>query len=108
MASYDELFEPDIVARVRSDFGDESEIVLQQLLGFCKDHAEVAEFRIVRCIIHAAQGRLSGIAHYTQMAISDYRDLIMCAEYQTQLGTKRWQGIYDRIYDFNHPFPSEC
>ena len=104
MSSYEVLFEPDIVARVRLDFGDESEIVLEKLLSFCKDHAELAEFRIVRCIIHAAHGRLSGITHYIQMAISDYRDLIMAAEYQTQPGTKRWQGIYDRIHDFNRPF----
>ncbi len=105
MASYEELFEFDIVARVRLDFGDESEIVLEQLLGFYKNHTDFAELRIVRCIIHAAHGRLSGIAHYIQMAISDYRDLIMSAEYQTQPGTKRWQGIYERIHDFNRPFP---
>jgi hypothetical protein len=71
---------------------------------FCREHQDLAEFRIVRCIIHAAQGRLDGITHYIRLAITDYRDLIVAAEYETRPGSKRWQGIKDHIHDFNRPF----
>jgi len=43
------------------------------------------------------------ITHYIAMAQIDLRDVILTAEYQTRPGTKRWQGIYDQIHDFNPP-----
>ena len=98
------LFESDICIRVRHDFAAETDAVFAELLAFCRDRQDLADSRIIRCIVHAAQGRLTGISHYIEMARTHASDLILTAEYQTRPGTKRWQGIYDHIHDFNRPF----
>lgn len=104
MQTHDELFDPDISLRIRRDFAADADEVFEQLLAFCRDRQGLADSRIIRCIVHAAQGRLTGIQHYITMARNSASDVIMTAEYQTRPGTKRWQGIYDHVHDFNRPF----
>jgi hypothetical protein len=105
VGSPDYLFEPDISSRIRRDFAAESEVVFERLLTFCRDYPDLAEPRIVRCIVHAAQGRLSGIEHYIAMAKMDPRDVILNAEYEMRSGIKRSRSICDRVHNFTRPFP---
>lgn len=97
-------FEPDIVARIRRDFGSDAEAVLQELESSCSEKAELRSSRLIRCIVFAAGGRRDAIARYIQMARDDFRDLIMSAEYQRRPGTKRSDGVFDHLRDFNQPF----
>jgi len=104
--STEHLFEPDIVQRVRDKFGADSDAILEQLVGFCRESPDSAGSRIVRCIIHAAHNP-SGVTHNIRMAREDFRDIILTAEYQTRPGTKRWQGVDDQVYDFRFPFDDD-
>jgi len=84
--------EADIIAQVQADFPPEAvPSVLAQL--------EVASAtpRIQRCIVFAARGHPWYFAYLCRHTKTDYRDIIMAAEYV----------LSDlRLYDFTRPFHS--
>ncbi len=101
-----QTFEADIVQFVRRKFGGDADAVIEQLTRFCLESPEHANARLLRCIVHAAKN-LAGIGHYIKMTQLDSRDVITTAEYQIRPGTKRSQGLYDRLHDFSFPFTDE-
>lgn len=69
--------EPDIVERVRCDFGRESE----QALDLLRESGDTG--RVARCIVLASRGSLDLLRDYIQLAQSDYRDVIIAGEYDS-------------------------
>jgi hypothetical protein len=69
--------EPDIVARVRSDFGGEFE----QALDLLRESGRTG--RVARCIVVASRGSLHSLREFIQLAEFDYRDAIMAGEYDS-------------------------
>ena len=86
--------DPDIVEQLRRDFAEEAvPAVITQLLATTKSP------RVHRCIVFAARGHRWFLDYLCRMAKSDWRDVIMTAEYarsDPQL----------RLYDFNNPIPA--
>ena len=84
--------EPDILERVQTDFPAEAvPSVLAQL------EAASPTPRIQRCIVFAARGHPWYFAYLCRHTKTDYRDVIMAAEYV----------LSDlRLYDFTRPFHS--
>jgi hypothetical protein len=84
--------EADIVERVQADFPAESVAsVLAEL------EAASSTPRIQRCIVFAARGHPWYFAYLCRHTKTDYRDVIMAAEYV----------LSDlRLYDFTRPFHS--
>ena len=84
--------EADIVERVHEDFPPEAvSSVLAQL------EAASSTPRIQRCIVFAARGHPWYFAYLCRHTKTDYRDVIMAAEYV----------LSDlRLYDFTRPFHS--
>ena len=81
--------DPDILARVPHDFppGD--------VTGRLAQLAEASTCqRILRCIVFAARGHPWYFDYLCKLAMIDYRDVIMAAEYERE-------GA--RLYDFNKP-----
>ena len=73
-------FEPDYMATVRS--------LLDKYRG-------KERYRVIRCIIHLAEGDTDKLLHFINAANSDYRDIIYWAEYD--------KGD-QKAHDFNLPF----
>jgi hypothetical protein len=88
--------EPDIVARIATDFpaADRAEALrLLELLA-----SEVGgQPRVLRCVLFLARGDLARLAHNADRARSDWRDVIYWAEYDEQ---------DRRVRDFDRPFPN--
>ncbi|SRR6266511_253421 len=84
--------EADIVEQVQADFPSETvSSVLAQL------EAASSTPRIQRCIVFAARGHPWYFAYLCRHTKTDYRDVIMAAEYV----------LSDlRLYDFTRPFHS--
>ena len=84
--------EPDIIAQVQADFSPEAVPgVLAQL------ESVSATPCIQRCIVFAARGHPWYFAYLCRHTKTDYRDVIMAAEYV----------LSDiRLYDFTRPFHS--
>jgi hypothetical protein len=84
--------EADIVERVQADFSPEAvPAVLAQL------EAASSTPRIQRCIVFAAHGHPWYFTYLCRHTKTDYRDVIMAAEYV----------LSDlRLYDFTRPFQS--
>jgi hypothetical protein len=59
--------EPDIVERVRTDFGGESE----QALDLLRESGKLG--RVARCMVVASRGSLDLLRDYIQLAKSDFR-----------------------------------
>jgi hypothetical protein len=86
----------DISAKIRQDFtAADAGVVEQRLSALWRDEPGLFGERILRCIVWASQGRLSGLEHYITMARTDYRDLIVTAEYDRD---------WEQIRDLNRPF----
>lgn len=69
--------EPDIVERMRRDFGVESEHALALL----RESGKTG--RVARCIVVASRGSLELLKNCVQLAKSDHRDVIMAGEYDS-------------------------
>ena len=67
--------EADIVAKVRSDFGAESEQALHLLRDFGKTG------RLARCVVVESGGSIEGLGKAIDVAKFDYRDAIVAGEY---------------------------
>ncbi len=82
--------EADIIEHVRANFSPENvSSLLVQL------EAASSAPRIQRCIVFAARGHPWYFSYLCSHAKTDYRDVIMAAEYV--MGDVR-------LYDFTHPF----
>jgi hypothetical protein len=82
---------PDIVAQVRIDFPPEK---VSEVLGQLQ--AATSTDRIRRCIVFAARGHPWRFQFLCKLAKSDFRDVIMDAEYD------RFDA---HLYDFTKPIP---
>lgn len=88
----------DISAKIRRDFtATDAAVVEQRLSALWRDEPSLFGERILRCIVLASQGRLSGLEHSITMARTDYRDLIVTAEYD-----RDWKQIRDLNRSFGN------
>lgn len=86
----------DIEARVRHDFpANEVGVVTQMLAELQREDAQLCCDRILRCLVFVASGRFAAFVDAVALARTDYRDLIVSAEYDND-----WR----QIRDFNQPF----
>ena len=85
---------PDIESRLAVDYPDATAEARAILARIPADHP-----RVIRCVLHLAEGRLDELAHQVQNAIEDYRDVIFWAEYED-----RQARHPRRVRDFNRPF----
>jgi hypothetical protein len=82
----------DISAKIRRDFSaSDATTVEQRLSALSRHQPELFCQRILRCIVLASHGRLSSVEHYITMARTDYRDLIVTAEYD-----RDWNQVSER------------
>jgi hypothetical protein len=94
------MFGNDIQRRVDRDFGAAAQLVTQQLETFIESFRAVAHThpgdRVIRCIVHLANGNLDDLAHYIRAALADPRDVMFWAEND---------ATEKQIHDFNLRFP---
>jgi hypothetical protein len=94
------LIPDDIHKRIEHDFGSEGAkrvtAALEQFIeSYQSNYGTRPSDRIIRCIVHLAQGKLDLLSHHTKAALGDWRDVIYWAEYDRK---------DDRIHDFRLPF----
>lgn len=84
----------DIRDKIETDFNlaEDREIINALLEGI--DAPDPA--RIGRCILHLANGNIARFCQLETLALQDYRDIIVAAEYD--------QHSYERVRDFSLPF----
>lgn len=77
------MIPPDILGKIKQDFDDldEASLVQSVLEDFIDQHEELAADRILRCIVFVAAGNLTTFEKAIELAVIDYRDLIVWAEY---------------------------
>lgn len=77
------MLSSDIRLKVIHDFDrpDEAQLVLKLLEEFKAQNRDLSGDRIVRCIVFVANGDLDLLDKALQLAVIDYRDLIVWAEY---------------------------
>lgn len=82
----------DVINKIKSDFNADEALLVENLLsGYDGNEPD----RVIRCILHLANGSYQRLEHNLQNANMDYRDVIMFAEYDKE----------DRkINDFSKPF----
>ncbi|MHC4942739.1 MAG: hypothetical protein ACYTG7_06930 [Planctomycetota bacterium] len=92
------MFRQDIIDKIHRDFGssDDAELVIEALSDFRARNPDIESDRIIRCIVFVASGNLDTLEQAIELARTDYRDLIMWAEYNEK---------DQRIRDMNKPFP---
>ena len=81
MADLIDSYPPDIAARVRKEY--DPALVERVHLGL-ESLARLegpGSFRLRRCVLFAAEGSLSELESAIKLGLTDYRDLIMSAEY---------------------------
>jgi len=81
------VLEPDIVERVRRDFGEESEKALDLL------RASGETGRVARCVVVASRGSLDWLRGCIEDAARDYRDAIMAGEYDSANSDRRVRDL---------------
>jgi hypothetical protein len=88
----------DVIDRLRSDFpsGDEYDLATYVLT----DLAEKFDPRIVRCVLHLADGDLDRLGDADNLARLDCKALVVSAEYDSNKG--------ERIHDFSKPFGDDA
>lgn len=93
------MFGNDIQERIKKDFGSSASSVAEELEKFIESFRKVSGThpgdRVVRCIVHLAEGKRENISHYIKAALGDPRDVMYWAEYDQE---------EKRIHDFNMPF----
>jgi len=93
-------FKDDIIARINSDFGQNSSKATTILLDAINKVDYLKTDRVIRCIIFLAKGNLTELNKYIETATFDTRDVMFWAEYE---------GIGEnekpkRVRDFNKIF----
>ena len=73
----------DITKRVRNDFNrpDDARLVLSVLEDFQKQNPDLSSDRFIRCLVQVADGDLGRLDQAIELAVVDFRDLIVWAEY---------------------------
>jgi len=87
----------DIWGKVNKDFEtpEEAALALSVLADFVDQNQELSSDRILRCIVFVANGDLDRLEKALDLAKTDYRDLIVWAEYDEQ---------NERVRDLTNPF----
>jgi hypothetical protein len=96
-------FKDDINARIRTDFGENSNKATTMLLDAINKVDYLKTDRVIRCIIFLAKGNLTDLSKYIETATFDTRDVMLWAEYEKLSGDFN----YKRKRDFNKTF-EEC
>lgn len=94
------LISDDIRKRIEHDFGSEGAkqvgAALEHFIeSYQSNYGTQPSDRIIRCIVHLAEGKLESLRHQIKAALSDWRDVIYWAEYNRK---------DKRIHDFRLPF----
>ena len=97
------IFKDDILARIKTDFGNEAKNATTILNEAIKKNNYLRTDRVIRCIIFLSKGNLTDLNKYIETAILDTRDVMLWAEYE-KLNS---DFNYKRIRDFNKTF-EEC
>jgi hypothetical protein len=71
----------DLAAAVDAEFGEEGETALRVLITYGHEAHEREPDRVRRAILTLSQGDLGRLRHFAERASSDYRDVLMWAEY---------------------------
>jgi hypothetical protein len=95
MTSERQWLPQDVVAKLSVDFPGEEIATLQSLLSEYKGNEQL---RVIRCVVHLAEGKIDRLLHFIGAARTDYRDVICWAEYNRK---------DERIRDFTHPFEAQ-
>jgi hypothetical protein len=88
----------DIIARLNTDFESPEDVALalSVLADFVDQNQDLSSDRILRCIVFVAKGDLDTLEKAINLAKTDYRDLIVWAEYDEK---------ENRIRDLSDSFP---
>jgi hypothetical protein len=79
----------DILAKIRGDFsGGETILVIDRLESLQQEDGQLFSDRIIRCILFVAAGQLTVVEQAIKQARTDYRDLIIWAEYDGHFGVQ--------------------
>jgi len=92
MTTENEPLAADIETKLAHDYPAESLSAVSRSLA---SYPGPERNRVVRCIIHLANGDPQRISHLVGVAAQDYRDIIYWAEYDKE---------DDKILDFGNPF----
>jgi hypothetical protein len=94
------VFANDIRKRVERDFGAAAPIAVAEIQKFIESYRAMTHThpgdRVIRCIVHLANGKQQDLAHYIKAGLADPRDVMAWAEYDSN---------DRRIHDFNMRFP---
>ena len=92
------MFAPDILEKIKRDFDspDEADLALSVLADFVDQNQDLSSDRILRCIVFVANGDIDKLEKAIDLASTDYRDLIVWAEYN---------GEEKRLRDLSVAFP---
>ncbi len=72
----------DVVARIDADFGQRAALAFRELQEVIGETPSVRQPRITRGILWLAGGDLAKLDGAIELAVKDYRDLLMAAEYE--------------------------
>ena len=89
--------EPDIEARVAKDFTLRDHDDATAILDAPDRELRGDKARILRCVVFLARGNMEKLVHNADRALSDFRDVILWAEYDEQ---------NRQVRDFNQPMTS--
>ena len=96
----------DILTKIENDFApDDAEIVRESLLDAIRQKPKLYNDRVLRCILFVSEGDLNKFEEAHKSAETDYRDLIVSAEYACG---KHEMDDWKRSRNFEHPFGEEC
>lgn len=85
----------DVAEQLARQFQEEGPYIVELLRAFQSRRPDIANERILRCVVQAASGNDGNIEKYIKLAETDWRDLILVAEY----------GPGEvRMRDFSKPF----
>lgn len=93
-------FKEDITRKINTDFGENSEQVLEMLKNAIANTDYLKTDRIIRCIIFLSKGNIDNLNKFIETAIYDSRDVMLWAEYEMLNGKTKFK----RLRDFNKTF----
>ena len=96
-------FKDDIIARINTDFGESAKEAKTMLIDTITRIDYLKTDRVIRCIIFLANGNLTDLNKYIEIATLDTRDVMLWAEYEKLNDDFQ----YKRMRDFNNTF-EEC
>lgn len=92
-------FPQDIDAYIIRVFGKKKSEKVVEILRQAKLHdGRSPSDRLVRCMLIASEGTIEGLARSARLLETDFRDVIMCGEYELENG----QSV--RVRDLDLPF----